>query len=143
MIYLEKPEWFKAKFEIVSIFLEFDWKILLLHRQDHKSEWNTWWVPAWKKEENEDIYDAIIRETQEETWIDVNKKDIKFFKEVYVRYENYDFIYHIFNTKLEYKTQVIINPNEHKNYIWINPFSSIKELDLIEALDECIKLYYK
>lgn len=39
---------FKPKFEVVSCFVEHDSKILLLLRQDHKSEPNTYGVPAGK-----------------------------------------------------------------------------------------------
>ncbi|MEI6774245.1 MAG: hypothetical protein WCL18_05665 [bacterium] len=42
MIFKDKPENFAPKFEVVSCFVEYDNKILLLCRQDHKPEPNTW-----------------------------------------------------------------------------------------------------
>ena len=48
MLYKEKPENFTPKFEVVSCFVEYNNKILLLLRQDHKPEPNTYGVPAGK-----------------------------------------------------------------------------------------------
>jgi len=139
MIYPTKPEIFNPRFEIVSCFVEFQGEFLLLLRQDHKSEPNTYWVPAGKVWDEEDIWEAIEREIFEETWL--SNLEIKYFDKVYVKYENYDFIYHIFHSKLDKLPQIIINPDEHKSYIWRSPELSLYE-DLIEDEDECIKLFY-
>lgn len=139
MIHSTKPEIFNPRFEIVSCFIEFQGEILLLLRQDHKSEPNTYWVPAGKVGETEDIWEAIKREIFEETWLE--NLDIKYFDKVYVKYSNYDFIYHIFHTELDKLPQITINPDEHKTYIWRTPELSLIE-DLIEDEDACIKLFY-
>ncbi len=41
MLYHDKPSDFDIKFEVVGCFIEYNKKILLLHRQDHKSQGNT------------------------------------------------------------------------------------------------------
>ena len=66
MIYKTKPDNFSPRFEIVSCFVESDGKILLLHRQYHKPQGNTWGVPAGKVDKDEDIFQAIAREIAEE-----------------------------------------------------------------------------
>ena len=139
MIYSKKPEIFNPRFEIVSCFVEFQGEFLLLLRQDHKSEPNTYWVPAGKVWDEENILKAIEREIFEETWL--SNLEIKYFDKVYVKYDNYDFIYHIFHSKLDILPEIIINPDEHKSYIWRNPRESLEE-NLIEDEDECIKLFY-
>ncbi len=48
MISRNKPENFTPKFEVVSCFVEYNDEILLLLRQDHKPEGNTYGVPAGK-----------------------------------------------------------------------------------------------
>jgi 8-oxo-dGTP pyrophosphatase MutT (NUDIX family) len=65
-IYQNKPEDFKPKFEIVGSFLEWDGKILILHRQDFKAQGNTWAIPGGKIEKDETPIQASIRETYEE-----------------------------------------------------------------------------
>jgi len=69
MLYLEKPKVFVPKFEVVSCFVEYQNEFLLLLRQDHKNEPNTYGMPAWKVEKWETIDEAIKRELYQETWI--------------------------------------------------------------------------
>jgi len=139
MIYLEKPDIFNPKFTIVSCFLECDWEFLLLLRQDHKSEPNTYWVPAWKVWEGENIDDAMLRELYEETWLKLD--NLSYYKEVYVCYPEYEFIYHIYHKKLTKMPEIILDSTEHKSYIWRSPQDSLDE-NLIPELGACIKLFY-
>ena len=66
MIYKERPKNFNPKFDVISCFVEYDGEILLLHRQDHKPEGNTWGVPAGKVDKGESLLEAMTREIQEE-----------------------------------------------------------------------------
>ncbi len=140
MLYTERPEIFDPKFEVVSCFLEYQNEILLLLRQDHKNEPNTYWVPAGKVNKWESINIAMERELEEETWI--TKADIEYFKEVYVKYPSYDFIYHIYHTNLIEQPEIKINLEEHKSYIRRSPIDALKE-DLIQDLNVCINMFYK
>ncbi|MFA7245326.1 MAG: NUDIX hydrolase [Candidatus Magasanikbacteria bacterium] len=142
MIYQEQPEDFNPKFEVVSCFVDYEGKILLLHRQDHKPEGNTWGVPAGKVDEGEKILDTIVREIREETGLEIPSSKISYFGKVYVKFPNYDFVYHMFDTKLTIKPQITINNTEHKDYKWIS-ISEALEMPLIQDLDDCIKLFYK
>lgn len=139
MIFLEKPENFDSKFEVVSCFVEYDWEILLLLRQDHKSEPDTFWVPAWKVNLWENINDAILREIFEETWLEIN--EISYYKKVFVKYPNYDFEYHIFHTELDKLQNIKINIDEHKSYIWLSPKEALSERLILDE-DECIRMFY-
>jgi ADP-ribose pyrophosphatase YjhB (NUDIX family) len=67
MLYTNKPEVFDPKFDVVSCFVEYKGKILLLHRQDHKPQGNTYGVPAGKVDAGEDIWTTVRREIEEET----------------------------------------------------------------------------
>jgi 8-oxo-dGTP pyrophosphatase MutT (NUDIX family) len=140
MICIEKPKEFDAKFEVVSCFLEHDGKILLLHRQDSKPQGNTWGVPAGKVDEGETREDALVRELEQETGNAYSACPI-YFKTVFVRYGNYDFIYHIYYMQLAEKISIEINPKEHKDYCWVSPEEALK-LRLIEDEDACIKMFY-
>ncbi|KUK76806.1 MAG: putative pyrophosphohydrolase, partial [candidate division WS6 bacterium 34_10] len=90
----------------------------------------------------ESIKVAILREIFEETGLELKEKDISHIKEVFIKYKHYDFVYHIFNTKVNKEPKVKINNKEHKAYKWIKPKEALK-MDLIEDLDACIKLFYK
>jgi mutator protein MutT len=140
MIYKNRPEKFTPKFEVVSCFVEnHKNEILLLHRQDHKPEWNTYWVPAGKVDAGESPMQAMQREWKEETQIDIESAE--YFGKLFVKYPDYDFIYHMFHKKFDIQPNVTINPNEHKWHKRATPKQAL-ELNLIRDLDKCIKLFY-
>jgi len=101
MIYRKKPQNFNSKFDVVSCFVEHNGTILLLHRQDHKPEGNTWGVPAGKVDQGEEILKTIVREIKEETGFQLSSSQPSYFKKVYVKYPKYDFIYHIFHISFQ------------------------------------------
>lgn len=90
MIAEEKPDDFTPRFEVVSCFVEWQDKILLLHRQEHKPQPDTWGVPAGKLEGDEDSLQAMVRELREETGLNINKTDLEFLDRVFVSYPGYD-----------------------------------------------------
>lgn len=141
MIYKERPQNFNSKFDVVSCFVEYNGKILLLHRQDHKPQGNTWGVPAGKVDAGENILESMIREIHEETGFLLPSSQISYFKKVFVKYPDIDFIYHIYHTVLNQKPSVIINNAEHKDFKWVSPKNALK-MSLIQDLDACINLFY-
>lgn len=142
MIYFKKPEGFTPQFEVVSCFVEADGQILLLLRQDRKPQGNTWGVPAGKRKPHEDLHTALVREIGEETGFQPLFGEPSFYRVVFVRYPEFDFVYYIYHLDLPRKIEVQINPMEHKAFVWVNPGQSL-DMPLIGGLDECIKLFYK
>jgi 8-oxo-dGTP pyrophosphatase MutT (NUDIX family) len=142
MIYQEEPANFSPKLEAAGCFVKCDGEILLLHRQDHRPEGNTWGLPAGKINKGESAADAITREIKEETNLDIPAAQINYLGKVYVRYPTYDSIFHVFETTVTCQQGVLINPDEHKDYKWISPERALG-LELIEDLDTGIKLFCK
>jgi 8-oxo-dGTP diphosphatase len=142
MIYKERPQKFNPKFNVVSCFVEYNGEILLLHRQDHKPEGNTWGVPAGKVDDGENLLESMVREIQEETGFVLPSSQLSYFGKVFVQYPDYDFVYHIYHTKLDQKQKVAINHKEHKDFRWISPENALN-MPLIQDLDACIKLFYE
>jgi 8-oxo-dGTP diphosphatase len=141
MIFKERSQNFNPSFNIVSCFAEHDGEILVLHRQDHKPEGNTWGIPAGKVDDDEEIADAMAREIQEEAGYKLSSSQLTYFGKVFVKYPEYDFVYHIFHAELDQRHKVAINQNEHKDYQWISPENALN-MPLILDLDKCIKLFY-
>lgn len=139
MLYKEKPADFNPKFEVVSCFVEYKNEILLLLRQDHKPQPKTLWVPAGKVDPGETIRKAMRREGDQETKI--NLWGAQYIDVRYVRYDEYDFVYHMFKKTFKEKPPVTINPEEHKAYKREDRKEALK-LNLIKDLDECIKIVY-
>lgn len=141
MIYKRKPKNFNPKFEVVSCFCEFENKIILLHRQDHKDRGNLWGIPAGKIDKNETPLQAICRELLEETGIFQDPNLINHLNKIYVRYPDYDFIYHIFYSRLNKQEEVKIDTKEHKAFFWVSPQEAL-EMDLVPDQDSCINLVF-
>ena len=141
MYYRERPEGFDPKIEVVGCFVQHNDEIILLLRQDHKPQGNTWGIPSGKIDDGEDPKITVQRETEEETGLRIPEDEIFFHSTFYVRYDDYDFIYHVFSAKLDNKFEIAINELEHKDAIWISPVKAL-DLPLIEDLDGCIKIFF-
>ena len=95
-------------------------KVLLLQRNDGN---NVWEIPGGKRENNEDIVDALKREVKEETGLTINE-----YKIVYVSpiFENHPFLKPFLNVGylcLVDNSDVVIS-DEHIDYKWV----SVEEL---------------
>lgn len=140
MLYTRKPRKFSPRFEVVSCLLEWQNKILLLHRQDHKPEGDTWCVPAGKVETGENLAAAMIRELYQETGLELVASDLEYRGKVYVKYPDYDFVYHVFYSASPGSQRILINRSEHKAYRWVPPRAALN-MNLIQDEDECIKRF--
>jgi len=141
MISREEIENFNKKFDVVSAFIEHNGEILLLHRQDHKPQGNTWSVVAGKVCAGEDLLDALVREVYEEIGLKVSRQDCKYFEGYYVRYLGYDFKYHVYHLLLNEKPIINVNIDENKDHKWMTPNDALK-IDLIQDEDSSIKWFY-
>ncbi|MDD5318307.1 MAG: NUDIX domain-containing protein [Candidatus Pacebacteria bacterium] len=141
MISKTEFENFKKKFDVVSVFIENNEEILLLHRQDHKPQGNIWALVAGKVDNDEELADALVREIQEEIGLKFTPEECQYFEKYYVRYPEYDFIYHTFHLPLKERPTLNLNLEEHKDHRWLKPEEALK-LDLIPDEDVCIKGFY-
>ncbi len=141
MLSLQEPANFRPKFEVVSCFIKDGERFLMLHRTDGEDEGDRWGVPAGKVEKGETLLDAILREAFEETGIGIGKMNIRYWGKTFVRYPDYDFIYHVYSTVLPESRGVKINEKEHKDFRWVTPEEALK-MPLIRDEEMSIKLFY-
>lgn len=141
MIYTTKPDDFNPKFEVVSCFCEVKNELLFLKRLDHKPQGGTWGAPAGKVDHPQTRLEAMTTELYQETGITVDNDSLEYLRRVFVRYSDYDFIYHMFRLTLPTKLPIQLSPSEHSEYKWVTPKEAL-ELNLIEDMDKCIKMYY-
>ncbi len=142
MIYYKMPHNFTPKFEVVTCYIEFNGKFLMLLRAEHKPQGNTWSTPAGKIEKGESPHDAIIREVKEETTLDLSYSELKFVSSVYVSHDGYQFIYHMYKTVFTIKPQVVITNNEHVSFAWKTPEEAVLIPNLMPDEASCIELVY-
>lgn len=108
MISLEKPDNFESEFDIVGILIQYKDTFLLLKRALHKPEGGTWGAPGGKVNLNgETLEAAIIRETGEETGIELKPDNLRYFKPFCVIHEGNQFMYHLYSYVLTEKPTVI------------------------------------
>lgn len=143
VVYTEPSPNFKPKIEVAALFIEHENRILLLHRQETKSQGNLWGIPGGKLDKGETPLQAVLRETKEETGYDFSKQAMESLGTVYIEYNDKDhFVYHMFRTKLIGDPGAVkINFREHKGFTWVTPQDGLK-LELIKDEDVCFKLIY-
>jgi len=143
IVYKSPTPQFKPRIEIAAAYIEYNDKILLLHRQENKSQGNKWGIPGGKVSKGETPLEAIIREVKEETGYDISDQQIENLGTVYIEYNEKDhFIYHMFRTKLYGDPGAVqINFDEHKGFTWVTPADGLK-MDLLQDEDPCFRLIY-
>lgn len=137
----KKPNNFDTRFDIVGCFLKYDGKFLLLHRHAHKSQGNTWGLPAGKMESHETQTQAILREIQEETGLTISETSLQYCDSWYVRDGDFDIQWHVFSIVLDTQPMINIHSYEHSEYCWVTPEEAL-HMNLIHDLSETIKLQY-
>lgn len=142
MMSKEKPENFNKRLDVVGCFVEYDDKFLILHRHPHKASGDTWGLPAGKKEKDESIEQALLREVAEETGIKLEQSKLKHIDSLYVRDGDFDVEWHQFSVKLTSEPAVKLSPSEHSEYRWVSPEEAL-QLPLIHDFPECIDIYVK
>jgi mutator protein MutT len=143
VIYLQPTPQFKPRIEIAAVYIEHNDQILLLHRQNNKSQGNKWGIPGGKVKKGETPLQAAIREIQEETGYDISTQTIEDLGTVFIEYNETDhFKYHMFRTKLQADPGAVkINIYEHKGFTWVTPAEGLK-MDLLQDEDPCFRLVY-
>lgn len=141
IIFREPLTDFKPKFTCAAVFVEAGDRILLLERQDHKTEPGRWGHPAGKVESGERVADAARRELFEETGIAVNSEDLQFRCNAYVRYPEYDFIFAMYGVKMPAAPPVTIKSDEHKSFVWVT-MPEAHGMDLVTGTHDCLNIYY-
>lgn len=115
-------------------------RILLIKRKYDKKDYpNCWATPWWKKENDETIEEATIREVKEEVWLDF-KIDSLFFEERFcLDWERNIFI----NRYLwKYKWEIKIQESECDWYWWFS-FEETIWLNIYPRMRELIKNLYE
>lgn len=141
MVFIEQPKNFKPKIKVAACFIRVKDKFLFLKRLPTKPQGNTWGIPGGKFDPGETALQTVVRETREETGINMPAKEIQYFGKYYIRYPDMDYEFHMFEYQAANYPDVQFSPGEHANYKWMSLEEALK-MPLIPAQDECIDLVY-
>ncbi len=141
IVFTKRPQNFAPKFEIAVLYGEADSKFLFLLRQDHESSPNKWCLPGGGIHESETPRQCLVRETREETGIDLAPAGISRKGKFFIRHPEYqDYVVHPFYYQFLQRPEVRVNREEHKDFCWV----SIEEalgLDLILGGAEQLRIF--
>lgn len=100
-------------------------KVLLLQRNDGN---NVWEIPGGKRENNEDIVDALKREVKEETGLTINEYKIVYVSPIFKNHPVLKPFLNIGYLCLVDNSDVVIS-NEHIDYKWVSVEELVNYLD--------------
>ncbi len=140
VVYTERPSGFKPVVEVSACFLQKDGKFLFLHRQDNKSQGNTWGIPGGKVEKQETPLNAVVRELREETGISLHPEAVTHIKTVYIT-NDVSYVYHMYEAAYSGSSAITIDPTEHKDYVWVSLAEALK-MELMDDEAPCIEIAY-
>lgn len=139
--YSTKPPDFTSPLEVSSVFMEYDRKLLLLHRAACEFAPHTWCVPGGKLENGETAVEGVVREIAEELQLYPKAHELDYRRSLYVRHPRFDYQLHLFVWQLQTRPSITLNPQEYQDYIWQH-IDLMHELDLLEGQWEAFKYAY-
>ena len=114
--------------------------VLILQRSKASDVLPEYWdIPGGTLEDGEDPAQGAVRETEEETRLNI--KDPRLF----FQWSNIDtgkdkqFITLVFHAKVN-SVNVVLNPEEHDAYAWISP-QDLGQYKVVEYLPSCLETY--
>jgi 8-oxo-dGTP diphosphatase len=123
----------------VGCFMESDGKFLILRRHPHKSQGDTWALPAGKVNPGETDNDAIIREIREETGYRATDEELEFLGNHIFRIPNLEVTFPTFRIMLQKPLQVVHSEQEHTAYRWVTPEECCGMPNLIYGLKDLLE----
>lgn len=141
MIFKNPPPDFQKEIDVVGCYVMNDGKFLMLRRHAHKTSGNAWGLPAGKRNADETIEQAMQRELQEETGIEIPEENLRYFDYVSVRHEGHDFHYHMFSVGCDVVPEVRLSPSEHQAFRWVTAEDALL-MPLVHDQDECVQIFF-
>ena len=115
-------------------------QVLIIQRSKNNDYLPKYWdIPGGTLEDGEDLMLGAIRETKEETGLDVSKLNLFFQKSNVDTSKNKQFITVVFHTKIS-EGDVVVNPEEHDAFAWVDP-SKITEYKTVDYLVDCVNCF--
>lgn len=141
MIHTTPPEGFSPKFEVACCYVQHRGKLLLLLRNAEKDEGNKWGTPGGKVEAGETHGQTVVREVGEEIGLLLPADRFVLFGSAFVRYPQYDFIFHEYSVDLDEPPSLSIKEDEHQEARWVTPEEALT-MPLVMGNDILLKRFY-
>lgn len=117
----------------VGCFIEFDNKILILHRVENCYQGGQWGLVGGKMEKDETTEQTIIREIKEEIGFDASNENLELLGKYVTSYPDQDWDFFVYRIKLNNIIDIELDPSEHTEYAWRSPEECFKMENLMEG----------
>jgi 8-oxo-dGTP diphosphatase len=115
-------------------------EILILQRSKHNDVLPEYWdIPGGTLEDGEDPEQGAVRETKEETGLDISDPRLFFQKSNVDSAKNKQFVTLVFEATSS-GSVVQLNPEEHDAYAWI-PLSDAGRYKTVDYVPDCLRAY--
>ena len=115
-------------------------EVLMLQRSKNNKAFPDYWdIPGGTLKDGEDPAQGAIRETKEETGLDISDPKLFFQKSNVDVAKNKQFVILVFHAKIS-DSDVQVNPKEHETYAWIQP-SRVDKYKTVDYLADCLHAY--
>jgi len=128
----------KKVLRVVGCIIEHEDQILMLLRSQVETDPSLWGIPAGKVETGESDLEAVIREVQEETGIELKQDAIEYLGELPIEYPKITVVFPVFKARLVEQPEIVLAPREHIDYGWIHPQEVLKLPNLMKDVDVII-----
>lgn len=130
---------YEPQIEVSTGFIKSNGKYLLLKRASVEEQAQTWGIPGGKLEKGETEIEGFVRETLEETGIEISDFETKNIGSFYAQHTKYYYKLHIFYVDLDAENpDVSLDPSEHSDYVW-TCLEGMKNYSLILGQNEIIE----
>lgn len=138
-LFYTKPDDFVVQAEASGCYFWCNERLLLVKRNQSKSQGGTWGVPAGKLEANETALDAVIREIEEEIGVDISQ-GASYISTLYVRLPHLSYAFHMFYKQCDEFPEIALKLEENIQARWVT-FDQAYSLPLVKAGKEALELF--
>lgn len=121
-------------------FIERSGKFLILLRVPEGLHGNTWGLPGGNIEDGESALDAVVREINEETGHAADKNKVLELSNFNFGNDRATYSYTVFKLMLDQDIDVVIDPTEHADYLWVTPEECYARTDLMPDFHKGLRL---
>ena len=118
-VFVKPPPGFHPKVSVAGGYCEFEDKILLLKRNPHKHQGDTWGIPGGKLDEGETPRAAAVREVFEEVGIRIPEEEMEEINELYIHGPLNDYIFYRFRARFTTLPVIDLSLEEHVEARWL------------------------
>jgi len=132
----------KENKKAVGCFIEYDNKILILHRNNNVPQKNKWGLTGGEIDLNSSPEETLIKKISDEIGCNFLKSNLNFLGKYNLNYTDENFEFYTYRIKVKKIIDIKLNTIGHDKYKWISPEECYLMPDLLDGLYVLLKDIY-